>query len=195
MSQKQFTIHDTNKMSWQEFDQLIDNLLQKIKATNVSFDAIIPILRNGAIPATIIANKLDIITYLPLQVKYNYSAKEIEQLIPFYKPITKDLGERPHFLVVESNTFSGQSAIKAAEIIKKEYPNAYLYYATVTRVYRNPEIQLPMYEQYFYGCQTNENFEADNNTEKSLYLRPNITIYPWESVENELHDINSFFDN
>lgn len=40
---------------------------------------------------------------------------------------------------------------------------------------------------------TNENFEADSSLEQSLHLRKGITIYPWETAEKELRDINAYF--
>lgn len=195
MSNQQYTVTDTNRMSWEEFGNITYKLLEEIQNSQIHFDAVAPVLRNGAIPGTIIANKLEIITYLPIQVKYDYGMNKHVQMLPFYKPLTIDLGESPKILVTESNTFSGESAIKSAQIIKEAFPKAKLYYATITRVYRKTEITLPMYEKYFYGVMTNENFEADQVVESKLRLRPKITIFPWETEEKELKDINSFFNN
>lgn len=181
-------------MTWDEFGKVINVLIGKIQERDIVFDAVSPILRNGAIPGTIIANRLEIITCLPVQVKYNYKLKHPEQLLPFYKPLKNQLPDKPKILVTECNTFSGNSAIKAAEIIKEEFPACELYYATVTRVYRKQTEPLSMYKEYFYGQLTNENFEADQETEVSLNLRRNITVFPWESVEKELQDINSYFE-
>lgn len=193
-----YTTLDTNRMSWEEFGIIMDSLLKTIqyyfKENRIRINAIVPILRNGAIPGTIIANKLGIITHLPVQVKYDYGVNKPVQLLPFYKPLTTTLGESPTILVTESNTFSGESAMRSADIIKAVYPKATLYYATVTRVYRDQEIQLPMYKKSFYGIMTNENFEADNKKANELKLRPKITIFPWETEEKELKDINSYFN-
>ncbi len=193
-----FTLEDTNKMDWQEFGNIVDKLAADINnycdVNNITFDAVAPILRNGAIPGTIIANKLEIVTLLPVQVKYDYSIKKPIQIFPFEKPLDKDLGDTPKILVVESNTFTGQSAKLSTDIIKKAYPQAELYYATVTRVYRLNEVKLSMYKEYFYGVMTNENFEADEQKEKELQLRSKITVYPWETAEEELKEINSYFD-
>ena len=53
---KKYTTSDTNPMNYQEFEQIMEKLVQKIKDSKIKFDAVVPILRNGAIPATIIAN-------------------------------------------------------------------------------------------------------------------------------------------
>jgi hypoxanthine phosphoribosyltransferase len=89
-------------MSWDEFGDIVNKLIVDIQefsnANSIHFDAIAPILRNGAIPGTIIANKLDITTILPIQVKYDYKTKTHVQLLPFYKPLNKNLGESPKIL-------------------------------------------------------------------------------------------------
>lgn len=194
---RKYTVDDSNPISWDEFGNLTTKLLNNIQVYlnnhKISLDAIAPILRNGAIPGTIIANKLEITTLLPVQVKYDYGSNRPEQLLPFCKPLTSDLGEKPKILVTECNTFSGESARLTAEIIKKTYPKASLFYATVTRVFRKPEINLPLYEEYFYGVMTNENFEAKADEVGKLRLRKGITIYPWETPEKELKDINEYF--
>lgn len=192
MNSRIFTTDDINQMSWEEFGSIMETLISKIQLSNIVFDAVAPILRNGAIPGTVTANKLQIISMLPVQVKYDYENKKPIQLLPFEKPL-KDLGESPKILVTECNTFTGDSARLAANIIKEAYPHAELYYATVTQVYQNDPIDLSIFGQVFYGIMTNENFEVNEEKEKELQLRTKITIYPWETIEEELKDINSYF--
>ncbi len=166
---KKYTLVDTSLMSWTEFGEVIESLIAKIQVyaedTSIVFDAVAPILRNGAIPGTMIANKLQIITQLPIQVKYNHPNIQPEQLLPFYKPLTHNLRDEPNILITECNTFSGKSALIAAEIILANYPKAHLFYATIAKVYRSQAVEYPHFEKYFYGVMTNENFEADESTQ------------------------------
>jgi hypoxanthine phosphoribosyltransferase len=189
-----YTLADTNPMSWAEFGEVMNNLVDKIRVyisnKDMTFDAIAPILRSGAIPGMVIANKLKITTILPIQVKYCHDNNRPKQLLPFLKPLTVDLGNNPKILVTECNTVTGESARNTAEIIKRVYPKAELYYASIGKVYKNPEVSLSVYSHCFVGIMTNECFEADINTINELMLRPGITIYPWETASFELEDIN-----
>ena len=117
-----------------------------------------------------------------------------KQLLPFSKAINIDLPDDLNILVVESNTFSGASARRAFEIITKEYPEAKLYYATVTQVYHENPSDLNMYKKTFVATMTNENSEADEETINKLNLRRGISIYPWETTKFELQDINDAFN-
>ena len=190
-----YSLKDTNQMNWSEFGEIMDELVTEIgeyfNSINKKLDAVSPILRNGAIPATIIGNKLQIIPMLPVQVKYDYAQNKPVQLLPFFKPIQDTLGIKPNILICECNTFSGESARMAASIIQESYPDAHLFYATVTQVFRRQEIDLSIFEHIFVGRKTNENFEANQREEKELNLRSQITIVPWETVEFELNDINA----
>lgn len=186
-----YTEKDTNKMSWEEFGNVCDNLLKKIQESKVHFNIIVPILRNGMIPATVIANRLQILNIMPVQVKYEYATQSPNQRLPVLKPLDINIPDYPNILVVESNTFSGKSAEKVCELVKSIYPNSNIYYATVTRVFRKSINELSMYKEYFYGVMTDEELVATDEEKKKYNLREKITIYPWETVEYELEDINN----
>ncbi len=185
-----YTLADINPMQYSEFQEIVESLILKIKDSGVSFQVICPILRSGAIPATIIANKLKIQVMLPIHVKCNEANQNMEQILPFQLPIDNRLGDSPNILIVEANTITGKTAAKSYEIVKKAFPKSKIYYATVGRVFRNPEVKLEMYEKYFWGTFTDELFEATPDESKELCIRPKITIYPWETPEFELADIN-----
>ena len=51
-------------------DKLCDNLRKYIQDNKIKIDYICPVLRSGAVPATYISNKLNIIKFLPMQVKH-----------------------------------------------------------------------------------------------------------------------------
>lgn len=177
-------------MSYMEFESIVDTLIYKINDSGITFQAVAPILRSGAIPATIIANKLRIPTMLPIHVRLESDSNEIKPLLPFVLPLENCLGEAPNILIVETNTITGKTAEKSFEIIKGNISNANIYYATVGRVYRKPEIKLEMFKDYFWGIITDELFEANDDDKLKMNIRPKITIYPWETAEFELEEIN-----
>ena len=193
---KIYTSEDTNKMSREEFGEVLSILIHKIEAYmkvhNVVFDIVAPILRSWMIPATAIANKFKIIQILPIQVKYLYDEDlwtvEHKQVLSLPE-ILIDSSDAPNILICEANTWSGESAKKAIALIKERYPAANLYYSTIAQVYGGPD-KFENVKEYFYGIQTNESFVASDEETKELWLRPKITIFPWETTEYELSDIN-----
>ena len=195
---KLFTLEDTNPMYWAEFDSIVQKLITEIieycSKTSIHIDAVCPILRNGAIPATMIANKLKIVPMLPVQVKCDYTQGKPVQLLPFARSMSPSMHENPNLLVVECNTFSGESARLAGSIIKEVYPDASLLYATVTQVFRKVPIDLSIFTHVFTGMFTNENFEASEEEEAEQFMRKKVVIYPWETPEFEIADINATLD-
>src|SRR5258708_31008394 len=102
-----YTTEDTNKMSFEEFGETINSLLNKILDANLKLDAIAPILRSGAITGMMLAIKLKIFKVIPLGLKSNYNTGEIDQL--FDIPVI-EIGENSNILVCENNTYSGHTA-------------------------------------------------------------------------------------
>ncbi len=175
-----------NPMSWDEFDRIIDGIVRKIKDIGIQYDAVAPILRSGGIPAMMIANKLKIIPTIPIQVKYKYNPTVVETLIDPQCPNNKDPGEMKNILVVDANTGSGRSAELVASLLKQNFPDSKLCFATVTKVYKKENI-VRGYDASIYGRVTNEDF-LDNAPDDARY---GITIFPWENPDAELADINA----
>lgn len=176
-------------MDWHEFHSIVNNLITKLtkytQDNSIQFDAIAPILRSGAIPATMIANKMQIVPVIPVQVKYNYDSNCIDTLIPPLCPRNTNPEEFKNILVVESNTHTGGAATLVYELMNETFPNAAIHYTCTTKVYGGPK-RIEGYKSYHYGCLTNEAFK-DNAPHE---CREGITIFPWETVEFELGDIN-----
>ena len=185
-------------MGWEEFGKVLNALIQKLsdyqKEHNIQFDIVAPILRSGGIPAIAIANKFKIIRFLPVQMKYVYdkddpSLVEHKQMLSFPE-ILQDIPDKPNILICETNTGTGNSAKKSIALIREQYPTSTIYYATIAKVYGGPS-KFKDVQDYFWGVQTNEFFKANKDEVQSLCLRPKITIFPWETAEFELADINS----
>lgn len=104
------------KMSNEVFEKHIykicENLSKFIEQNQIKIDYICPILRSGAIPAVYISNKLNIVKFLPFQVKhiaYKNGSNNIEMI---FNPLNsiKIEKESPVFLVVEAMHSTGTSA-------------------------------------------------------------------------------------
>jgi len=178
-------------MDWNEFHSIVDGLIHDLEIyqrdNNFAFDIISPIMRSGAIPATIIANKLQIVPMSPLQLKCEKDGVNVK--FPPVVPSDVDANELLHILVVETNTGSGASAALALNLLKKTYPNANFHFVSVCKVYGKPNV-IEGYESYRYGIQTNETFDVEQQEIEENKLRCGITIFPWETAKFELEEVN-----
>lgn len=181
-----FSKNDTNPMSWKEVEELADKLITQIPH---DINVIAPLLRTGGIVGGILAIKMKVLTMLPVQFKYSYNPTAINQILSIPE-ILIDTPEPMNVLLCEGNTSSGSIATRAALAIKEKYPQANIYLATLTKVYGGPDT-LGGVDQIFYGRMTDENFKTSQEARQELGLRPGITIFPWESVEDELSDLNA----
>jgi hypoxanthine phosphoribosyltransferase len=179
-------------MSWTEFDSIVSDVINTLKKVeqdnNFKFDAYAPLLRSGAIPGTMIANKMKIIPVIPIQVKNNYLDGCIDKVI---EPICLNgllIENIKNILVTECNTYMGRSASLVYKMLKEKFPVAIIHYACITRVFGGPKT-IEGFETYTVGCITNEAFRDEAPKE----ARFGITVYPWETPEYELEDINAEF--
>jgi hypothetical protein len=190
---RKFTVEDTNPMSYEEFGKLMETLKEKVSEyfakTGEKIDIIAPLHRTGAIPGGILSVDFKVVPLYPVQFKYFYHPTEIKQIISL-PDILLDVPLKPNILMTEGNTSTGGIAQKAASALHEKFPGSKIYLATVTKVFGGPE-KIDGIENIFYGVQTDENFIATPEEQERLKLRKGITIFPWESAEEEVFDINS----
>ena len=83
--------YNYKKLEYEEFLQYIDkickNLEKYMRDNKIKIDYICPVLRSGSMPAVYISNKLNIVKFLPMQVKhisYKNGENKIEMIFnPF----------------------------------------------------------------------------------------------------------------
>lgn len=188
-----YTEKDTNRMSWEEVNGLVDILIGKVNKyfneQEIQVHVISQLHRTGGIIGSLMAIKMGIIPLLPLQFKYSYNPTKITQIISV-PDILVDVPEEMNVILAEGNTSSGKVAMEAAKVIKAKYPKAKIYLATLTKVYGGFD-KLEGIEEVFYGVMTNEKFLANEEEVSKLGLRAGITIFPWENVKEELSAVNS----
>jgi hypoxanthine phosphoribosyltransferase len=182
------TLDDVNCMSWDEFGNTFEALHQSISTycaeRGVAFDIIVPILRSGGITGCALAIRLAVLAVLPVQFTRLKGSDDPKQLLSFPSILT-NVPKVPRILICESNTDRGEIAKCAIELVLSKYPNAQLYYATLTRVFGGPT-SFEGVERYFFGRETNERFVASPADVAALNLRLGMTIFPWERAEDEL---------
>lgn len=136
----------------------------------------------------ILAIKMKVVKMLPVQFKYYYNPVEIKQLMEIPE-ILVDIDNPINVLLCDGNTGTGATAIKAAKIIKEKYPTAKIYLATITKVFNCSE-KLEGIEEIFYSRMSEETHKASEQEKKNYNLRSGITVFPWETAEDELKDVN-----
>lgn len=184
---KVLTLNDTNPMSYDEFGKVVNRLIVQLDAycekNNLKFDIIVPILRSGGIPGSIIAVHFREIKILPIQLKC-YPGNIVKQLLTVPQ-LSLSVPKSPNILICETNTSTGRSAKAAIRLLKDRYPDATLFYSTVVKVFGGPD-KFDGVKEYFYGIQSDENVIATADQVNNLGLRTGITIFPWENADDEL---------
>jgi len=115
------TVKDCSYMSWQEFGNVFEVLLKKIEKhaheNNITFDAVIPILRSGGVPASAMAIHFNIPNILPIQFKS--FGNKLKCIMPLRK--FDFSSQTPCLLIYETNTATGKTAKDVIKATKKQY--------------------------------------------------------------------------
>lgn len=188
------------KMEHNEFlkciDKICENLEKYIENNKIKIDYVCPILRSGAVPAVYISNKLNIIKFLPIQVKhiaYKNGDNKIEMLFnPFHsKKIDK---KEPVFLIVEAMCSTGRSAEICINQIKTRYKNAKILYVCLAKEYGRGELNNIIEYQdaaFYYNGYNKFNKEKC----KELKIEYFATLFPWEDLQIELEHPDDLEEN
>lgn len=183
MTKKAYTKENLLLMSWEDYGNLLEKLVQEIsdyaQKFSLKFDLVAPILRGGAIPAITIANKLDIVQTFPIQLKYNSEWKIIEKIS--HNKILESYYNVKNILLVDNYTCSGDSAQYARKILIKNFPDSNIYFATTENLLENETAKRNGFEYFFVG----NNKEPMHDMEKKK-----VAIYPFQKPERELESLN-----
>ena len=158
-------------MSDKQFFKHVQKLAREVQDTlqqeELRVDYICPILRSGAVPATYIANTLNIVKMAPIQIKI-IEGKKDPQILLDSLGLIKTSRKNLVFLLVDATYGSGSTAKAATDLIKQHFPNATIIFACIACRKTSPR---------------------PNNIDTLLYslsLKDNeLPLYPWEIMENE----------
>ena len=173
---------------------LSDNLEKYLKDNNLKVDFVCPIIRSGAVPAVYISNKLNIVKFLPLQIKhisYNDGKETIESIFnPLeFVNITK---EKPVFMIVDALQSSGKSARIAIEEIKSKYNGAIILYVCITKKYLSDDFKDIDYFDYAFQYNEGEYSEEESLKLGIDYYAP---FFSWEKEEDQINHPDDLEDN
>lgn len=177
-------------------NKICENLLEFIKNNNIKIDYICPILRSGAIPAVYISNKLNIIKFLPFQVKHITYKNGENKTEMIFNPLNsiEIKKDAPVFLVVEAMHSTGTSAEICINEIKKIYKNAKILYVCLAKEYNSKNFSnITIYEDFAFYCNGTNSFSEEKC--KELNIEYNHPLFPWEILDIELKHPDDLEEN
>lgn len=186
----------TNEKFLENINQICNHLSNYINSNEIKIDYICPILRSGAVPAVYIANKLNIVKFLPIQVKhiaYKNGENKIELIFNPFNSIQIKKKE-PVFLVVEALQSTGTSVEICINEIKKRYENAKILYVCLARQYGSRDFKdMTIYENKGFYFNGNNKFSEEKCKRLGIeYFRP---LFPWENLKMELEHPDDLEEN
>lgn len=173
---------------------LSSNLEKSLDENNLKVDYVCPIIRSGAVPAVYISNKLNIVKFLPLQIKhitYNDGRETIETI---FNPLgsVEIKKEKPVFLIVDALQSSGKSVRIAINEIKEKFNDAIILYVCITKKYLSDNFDDIGYFDYAFQYNEGEYSEDECLKLEIDYYAP---VFPWEKEEDQINHPDDLENN
>lgn len=183
-----------------EFVQYIDKICNQlgmyIQDKGIKIDYICPVLRSDAVPAVYISNKLNIVKFLPIQIKhiaYKNGDNKIEMIFNPFDSIEINK-KQPVFLIVEAMHSTGTSVEICINEIKKRYKDAKILYVCLTKEYGSRDFKnIAEYEDVGFYYNGNNEFSKEKCEELNIqYFYP---LFSWENLQIELEHPDDLEEN
>lgn len=185
----------SHKKFLQCIEQLCNHLLDYIHKNKIQIDYICPILRSGAVPAVYIANRLNIVKFLPMQVKH-IAYKDNNKIEILFNPFNSvDIKKKELvFLVVDSMSSTGTSAEICINEIKNRYKSAKILYVSLYKEYGSKVLKsTTIYEDTVFYYNGSNKFSRKKCKNLNIeYFHP---LFPWEILEIELEHPDDLEEN
>jgi hypothetical protein len=178
-----YTPSDLSPLPWPEFGEAFEALAARA-ARRGPFDAVVPILRSGAVTGGMLAVRLGVAVVLPIQLKVAHRPERIVTVVRL--PRSRALPPRPRILVCDVNCSTGATATEAVRQVRARWPGARVTVAVLALVHGGPR-SIQGAEALLHGIETDEGFRAPGRVD----LRPGATLFPWERPEEELAELNA----
>lgn len=193
MQSQDYSKEDFEDYSWSKYERVVNDLYLKLfhhlSQNNITLDAIVPIMRGGSIPATMLAFKLKLLNILPIQYKYiTTEGKTAIRGILTPDRINYPMPNNPILLLVENNHCSGATSAIAANDLRACFSGCKIIYAAVRMDYSHQNVNFA--ESTFYGELTNESRKLTEAEARELGISYRLAVYPWESVDEELAEVS-----
>lgn len=185
-TKKIYTASDFNPMSWAEFGEILSSLTERVVALNKTLktpiDAIVPVLRSGAIPGYPVSIATGIKKIAPISVVRGTPSLSADA--------TTLLATAHHALLCEVSVVTGKTAKNLSAALAKEIPSLQLSLLAVTWDFKTEE-KIQHISNILIGTKTDERHRASQDEITALALRRGVPLMPWEDLDLELKEINS----
>lgn len=188
------TEKDFYNITWLQCDEAITKIGSDIKKYciehNCKITHIVPILRGGGILGIYLSHILNVTRVNPCQYKYmlvDDSYVPFELLAPHFDQCDE---KETCILLTEGNHCYGETAQKCIDKIYHLLPKATIIYASLVRDANHLHfLNGTIYETY--GFLSNDSKEFSANECKDRDIPYEYGVFPWESIEEEMAEINN----
>ena len=186
---------DFIKLSWEDIEKYINGICSEItdfiRENNLKIRFIVPVIRGGAIPAVLLSHKLRVTDFLPAQVKVSHRLSKVEIKVDLRDIKAPALNNGECVLIVEGNHVTGGSASIVKDMaVDKFGKETKIIYVSISKDYSYKDsVGGVVYSTC--GLYTNETKKLSRDECVQLNIDyEKITLFPWETVEGELKEIN-----
>lgn len=199
MYTNQVTEHDFCRMTWGEFEfytkKIASNISIFCKNEGVNIDFICPIIRGGSVLAVYLSHLLGVIPCIGIQFKHlSYentyeSPKLIFESLSYFSE-KKRMEHEYTVLLVEGNHCSGNTALEACRLLRRNFPQIKIIYASLARDYahRDTVSGVIFSTTGYYSNESNENYTPEFIAEHEI--KEKYTLFPWELIQEEIDECN-----
>lgn len=188
------TEKDFYNITWNQCNEAIikigNNIKQYCLENNCRITHIVPILRGGGILGIYLSHILNISRVNPCQYKYMLvgdSYEPFELLAPHFD---QRMEKETCILVTEGNHCYGKTAQKCIDRIYQILPETIIIYASLVRdVNHLNSLNGTVYETYGFLSNDSKSFSVSECKGRNIPYE--YGVFPWESIEEEMEDINS----
>lgn len=182
-------------ITWRHYGILIEdlwsNLKTKLQKNNITVDALVAILREGAFTAFPLAYKLNTYKVLTIQFKYILNDRSNKlKYISGLQDIEYELPEEPVFLLCDTFPCGGKTKFLAVAKIREKYPDAKFIFASLVQDHSVENHKDFLFSSYAFDI--NDKWETTHPLFKKLGIDKNaLHIYlPWENMEEKRATVN-----
>lgn len=193
------TKDDFYNITWGDYNDIAVKLSEEIKnyclKSGYEIDCIVPILRGGGVLGIHLSHILNIVKIKPFQYKYTMQNNEYVP-ISLLEPVLDATCELKNncVLVTEGNHCSGETAQKCIHKIRQLLPTAVIIYVCLERDASHLK-PLEGTTHEIYGILSNESKMLAEDYCKRNGILNKYSIFPWESLEEEIKEVNSSTNN
>ncbi len=190
----QYQAQDFKPMTYELLDTSVRKIHQDINAflarENLRIKYVVPILRGGGIPGTLLAYFFGIIDMLPIQVKSGARKQLFETKLGFDYNVK--LAPDECILLVDGNHATGKTANLARKMIADKLgADVKIIYACVTQDYAHRDrVDGVIFETRALYTNETKALSPDECAQVGVDYAP-VYLYPWEDKQVELDALNA----